>query len=527
MAAAAALIMVNADSVIDSGAAARRAPSKPEPPERPVTPPRRWAPLWLLKTRLYRRSLRTLGFYRFLRGGRIKDLGRLPRYALTAAIALGAIWLPITAYLLTAPKQYKSEVTLILPGSGVATSVNLSEIGQASTAATSAYASSSLSPSVTYKNLLESDRVIDGAANIIGVAPHSFGKPTIKLVDETSLIHFSMTDRTPASARRKGDALVASFMTTLDKLRTEEIGQREAAAATAIRSYHDQVDAIRAQINALQLQSGLTSAEQYASIVSAAETLQIQVADTDAQLKEKDAGVKSLASLLNISPQIAALTLKVQADEEIGSLAEAAAKAAGNAAELEQQYGPNHPKYLDARAKEMGLRTRMVARGVAISGLDPAKLNGDVNVSSKGERPMLLARLVSTVVDRQGLAAQLSARRAELEARRNRIHILVEIGSKLDALNRDYKIADAVFASALARVNTAKADTFASYPMAQVFEPASLPKSPSSPSVLIAAGAGVAASFLLFVGLAMTWIRQPLINRIVAQTKQGGHDEEA
>ena len=493
---------------------------------RTQTPPQ--LPLgWLGRLHLYRQSLSSMGLCRFIRGGRISDTGRLPRYGVIVSMALVAVWVPITGYLVLAHKQYTSETTLILPGTGVSTSVNLSEIGQASTSANSAYASTSLSPSVTYKNLLESDGVIRAAAERMRLEPNAFGKPVVKLVDETSLIHFAISGSSPILAQQKSLTMQSAFMGQLDKLRDDEIKQRDLSASKTIRDYQDSVDGIRGQISALQLQSGLTSAEQYGGIVASAETLRTQVAETEAAFSERDGSARSLASLLHVSPQIAALTLKVQADEEIGSLNEAASKAAAAAAEMEKQYGPNHPKYLDAHAREMGLRARLAARGAAISGLTPEVLRAAVDASPKGERPALLARLVTTVVERQGLAAQLGARRVELDARKKRIQDLVQIGSKLDALNRDYKIADAVFASALARLNTSKADVFASYPMVQVLEPSSLPKKPSSPSLIIAFGAGIAASFLLGVGLIMTWLRRPIIDRIVTQAKSAENDEEA
>jgi uncharacterized protein involved in exopolysaccharide biosynthesis len=477
--------------------------------------------------RLYRRGLSGLGFYRFFRGGRISDLGRLPRYALIFGLGVGAIWVPITAYLVLSPKKFTSEETLILPGTGVSTSVNLSEIGQATTSANSAYASTSLSPSVTYKNLLESDAVIHDAAALAHVNPGAFGKPVVKLVDETSLIHFAVTGASPKQARERSLAVQNAFLSELDQLREDEIKQRGISASTTIKNYQAQVVAIRAQINALELQSGLTSADQYGAIVGSAEALQIQVAETQAALSEKDGSVNSLAKLLNLSPQAAALTLKVQADEETGALTEATAKAAANTAEMEKAFGQNHPKYLDARAKEQGLRSRLTARVMALSGLSPEKMRADIDSAPRGERPALLGRLVSTVVEREGLAAQLKTRQAELATRRKRIHDLVDVGSRLDALNRDYKIADAVFASALARLNTSKADIFASYPMVQVLEPASLPRSPSAPSLMISLAAGVGASMLLAISLGMTWLRRPLIDKIIAKGKSDLEADDA
>ena len=56
------------------------------------------------------------------------------------------IWAPIISYVMFAPERFTSNVALILPGAGVSTSINLSDIGQATTSANSPYSSSSISP---------------------------------------------------------------------------------------------------------------------------------------------------------------------------------------------------------------------------------------------------------------------------------------------------------------------------------------------------------------------------------------------
>jgi hypothetical protein len=123
---------------------------------------------------LVRTPLRKLTFGRFLWGGRIDDGGRLPRYAGLFLLGAAAIWAPITGYLQTAPERFTSEMSLILPGSGASASVNLSEIGQASSYANSPFASSSVSPTVTYKRLIGADRILGAAAGQMGMRQARF-----------------------------------------------------------------------------------------------------------------------------------------------------------------------------------------------------------------------------------------------------------------------------------------------------------------------------------------------------------------
>ena len=87
--------------------------------------------------------------------------------------------------------------------------------------------------------------------------------------------------------------------------------------------------------------------------------------------------------------------------------------------------------------------------------------------------------------------------------------------AKLEDLERDHKIAEAVYSSALARVDTNRQDIYASYPLLQVLSPASLPEKPSSPKVHYAIGGGLAGTFFLLIALVFTWIRQPILRKIL------------
>ncbi len=475
--------------------------------------------------RLRRTRLSALSIGRAIGGGRIGDFGRTPRYLLVAGLALVAIWVPIVLYVKYAPLRYSSQLSLILPGSGVSTSVNLSDIGQATSSSNSAYASSTISPTVTYQTLLQSRNVIDRAAASLDLTGSSFGSPRVKLLDQTSLISVEMTAATPEVARARAAALLAAFMTELDTLRSDEIAHREASSTETIRQYQGSVDSIRQQISALQMSSGLTSADQYNEIVTATQALKARVVDIEAAAKDHAGAIQSLSSMLRVSPELAARTLKLHADVEFNALAAGAAKDAAALAEFNQLYGPKHPKVVGAAQRYLGSKLRMLQRGSVLTGLPGEQLQAEIDMSSDGQRAPLLARLVTLVSERDGLAAQLASLKAELEADKRRVVDLVGTASKLDSLNRDYKVAEAVFTSALARISTSKADLFASYPMVQVSEAPTLPDAPSSPNKKIAFGAGAAASLFAFVGLFLAWMRRPIIERLVKGRAKGASED--
>ncbi|MEM8596084.1 MAG: hypothetical protein AAGF76_06415, partial [Pseudomonadota bacterium] len=245
------------------------------------------------RVRLLRRSIRALSIRRLFFGGRIDDLGRLPRYALLAFLGVAALWLPVAAYLHLVPVRFTSSVSLILPGSGASNSISLSEIGQASSFATSPYASPSLSPTVTYKRLLASQRVLAAAAARLG-EEGALDEPRVRLVDQTGLVIFEMRGDGPEDAQARAEALTAAFLADLEALRRDEQTRRADSAHAAIADYESAVAEIRRAITRLQRDSGLSSPEQYAEIVRDREALAARLRDLEASLQQTASRVASL-----------------------------------------------------------------------------------------------------------------------------------------------------------------------------------------------------------------------------------------
>jgi len=104
---------------------------------------------------------------------------------------------------------------------------------------------------------------------------------------------------------------------------------------------------------------------------------------------------------------------------------------------------------------------------------------------------------------------------AQIDAQQARVVQLAPVAAKLDELETNVQVAEAVFATGLARIGTNKADFFASYPLVQTLEAPSLPEKPSSPAKLVAIGGALAGSIFLALALVMTWLRTHLLQRIL------------
>ncbi len=463
---------------------------------------------------IFRRPLREITIKRILAGGRLEDAGRLPRYVAITLLGATVIWAPIVGYLKTAPLRYSSQISLILPGSGANASVNLNNIGQASSSASSAFSNQSVSPTETYKRLIGADRILAAAAQTLGISKNDFGSPRIQLVDQTSLIHLEITGESPIDAQSKGDALLASFFTELDSLRADEQYMRADSGSNALDEYRNSVATTRAEISSLQDKTGLISVDQYRNFVADKDKMGAKARDLAGTYQNKLEAVRSLEATLGLSADLAAKTLKLYADSEYTAIVAQMSNDATRLAETRAEYGEQHPSVVQARAAYETSRSAAATQAALATGLDAATI-AQLDLAPAGARAELLAELVRMNAELSGLKIEYATLNQQLLAETDRLYKLAADVAKLEDLQRDFSVAEAVFASAIARTQTTKADVYASYPLVQVLENPTLPKDPSSPRRKLAIAAGAAATMMLLMGLALGWVRRPLIRRIL------------
>lgn len=451
---------------------------------------------------------------RIMMGGRLGDIKRMPRYVATALLGATLIWAPLLGYLNTAPLSYRSTTSLILPGSGASASMNLNGIGQASSFANSAFASNAVSPTETYKRLLGADRILDAAAGALDLTRVEIGAPRIRLVDQTSLIHVEMTGRSPADAQAKGDALLRAFFAEVDALREDEVSTREDRGLLAIEDYRRSVAETRRRITQLQTDSELMSVEQYDRLVDRHLKLETLILDRRAGLSERRASLLALEAQLGLDAKAAAATLKLFADS--GYLAVIDEKASHEVAlsDANARYGSEHPKVQQARKARDSAADIALRLAMSVTGMDAATL-ASLDLAPDGARAELLSDLVLKQVELSAAETELATLNTQFEDGQAEIDRLSGAASDLQDLERDFSVAEAIFASAIARSETGKSDVYASYPLVQVLENPSLPDRPSSPNRKLAYLAGIAATMMLFFGLSLGWIRLALISKLL------------
>ncbi|MEI6415526.1 MAG: hypothetical protein WCP34_14870, partial [Pseudomonadota bacterium] len=277
--------------------------------------------------------------------------GRKRRYLIVAVLGLSVIWALSLGFLKYAPRKFTSEMTLILPGTGVASAVSLERIGQASTTSSSPFGVAGSSPAVTDKEMLESREVLTVAAGKIGVEVSKLSKPRAKVIDQTQLISVQMTGPSAVETQKHLTAVLQGFQSELDRLHRDEADQHEISYRSTIEGFQHNVEQIRARILAHQAESGLVSIDQYNQTVQSIEQLNKQAAEITALRQQKAGEARKLMASLGISNQGAADALALQADPVFRGLLQSFAEATQKLSANLTKWGDNHAEVMALRGQ--------------------------------------------------------------------------------------------------------------------------------------------------------------------------------
>ncbi len=434
---------------------------------------------------------------------------RVSRYALTAVVALAAIWIVAALVLRVLPDQYTSRWILILPGSGSQASLLLQGIGQASSNSASPYASISHSPRVNYREIVLSNTVLQLAADIAECSAETFGQPRVKLVQQSSLMSFSISAATAELAQRKALALNTALEQTLNRLRSDEMALREVGMRSAMDGYSSRMTAARGALLQHQTETQLVKPDQLDELIYSVENLQRQLVEIEADAEQKTSYLRALTKSLNVSEKFAAAAVVLHADEVVRRLMRDYVSARAILQGKSGVFGTNHPRMRAAQATLDSVERDFSERAYQLLGQRNIDVSRMVLLDVEDATGALFRDLVLSSAQLHGARAKQATLAKELAALRERLRGQVSSVARLADLERDHKIAEAVFSSALARADTGKAELFVSYPLVQtIVSPGKPAAADTRPRLFTLAGAAV-ASFCFLMGLTLLWYRTP------------------
>ena len=425
---------------------------------------------------------------------------------LTGSIAL--IWAMAIGYFMLSPPVYTSKWTLILPASNNGSSVTLDTIGQSSTVPGQTFGSLHLSPKVIYKEIVTSDQVRQAAALSMGIPTPQFSKVRVKLIDETALMMFQIGGGTPELAQAKAQAVNAVFAAQLDALRRDEFEKRATLMRDNLKIYQANLDKARERILDFQRETGLLSLEQFNETSATAELLRRKLTERRSDLEKVLAELRMLTSRVGFDPGAAMAGLRLAADPAFARIAGSYSDAVAVMHENRLRYGPNHPAQLAVRMKLDGSLSEIarIARAAQVDHtVDLTRLVLFMNASAQSE---LLRGIVSSEATTIGLRNEVAALEGELQKVEVQVTRMGHDTARLEALRKDHLVAEAVFTSATARLDTNRTDLYSSYPLVQVLAEPDLAEVRTQPRLSYAVAAGTFGTFLVLLAWGAAWVRE-------------------
>ncbi|KEF43362.1 MAG: hypothetical protein ER33_01055 [Cyanobium sp. CACIAM 14] len=443
---------------------------------------------------------------------------RWNRYLLTMAVANAFIWMTSILFLLVTKPVYTSKWALILPSNSTAVDVNLPEIGKATSSSGSGIGGTTYDTRANYEYIFTSDQVLREAARLAGIEPHRYGKPRIKLIDNTTLMQFEVSGRSPKEAQQKSIALYRAAQQRLNQLREGEIRQREGPSQRILLAAQKKLERAQQKVTDYKFRSGLSSPDQVKDLSSSIEQLRRQHAEIIASREQASQQLAQLTSSLGLTPAQASSAFQLQVDQIFQQYLKDYSESTATLKLLEAKYGNNHPRVLKERNKRQSSYRYLIDRSRTLLGqsLTSQAINKlALSDSSKtGGRDILFQNLLNFQVQEKGLHAQASALEFQIANLEQRLKRVAKPQSNLESLKRDEQIAEAVFASTLTKLDLGQGDLFAAFPLVQLAVEPSLPDSPAAPKKKFILAGATAGSLFTSLGLWLLWLRKPWMKRV-------------
>ncbi len=467
-------------------------------------------------------TTRITNVYYWLRNGsHLKPKDRRTLYIATFITSSLFIWITIGVMLALSAPQYASKWILIIPSVGKGHSVNLDSIGQASATATTPFSSSNLDPKVNYKHLALSQTVLKRAASKLDMSEKEFGKPRIKLVDQTSMMNFEVTASTGELAQQKSIALYQSFQEQLDILRDQEAASLVQASIISMEEFSEKLETSQKNKLNYQIHSGILSLEQFNLLIHQLE----QKRQTNESLKEQ---LKNITSRIEVLLQGTQLETKhvnkaimLRNDPVFTEQLNRHADIHTQMASIQGIWGKDHPQYHQLRRVHETVNAKLTARGRELVNDHHANTEQLIEWGANRLNSHVLTQLLTLISEQAGLKQQLEVNSTSITQLQRRIEDNADDAVHLEDLARKQQVATAVFTTALARQDIGKSDRFASYPMVQLLAEPSLPNAPKKMKKVIALAGGAVANLTILLGLGLLWIRKPFFQKIQKNASSG------
>ncbi|MBX2847058.1 MAG: hypothetical protein KTR16_01965 [Acidiferrobacterales bacterium] len=367
----------------------------------------------------------------------------------------------------TETPKYKTSWVVLLPGTERASTINLDNLGEARSNGANAYGSVSISPKNTYKEIALSDAVINSAAAQYGVDAVAFSKPKITLIDQTPAMKFTLIGESTEELAYRANLYNDTFHTTLDALRKNEIERNYQGVENNLAEAKQRLANARQAIVEYQTNSDFISEQQFKRWMDDAESLRTEQTQTEIEASRLEATLVTSLYQLGISSEQAEAMLVLLSNPSIQSNLEQLGKQITQQIDLRSQYAQQNPlrKKIDREVAALSRELRSAFKEVPnIDTISDTRLFALVS----DEAATSIQTIAGSLATFDGLNAQSKALKEQQQQYQQRIKAHTQDAATLADLQRDHQIAEAIFSSALAKLDTSRLDIYATYPLTQL-----------------------------------------------------------
>ncbi|AKG22690.1 GumC family protein [Calothrix sp. 336/3] len=423
----------------------------------------------------------------------------------------GSIWSGIIYYLQVTKPSYTSEWSLIMPGSAPGVNVNLPNIGQAESSSSSPFGSPSSDPRANYQYMLASEHILKAAAESMGVVAKEFGKPKIKLIDNTTIINIKINGESPEISQKKAYAIQNALNSELQRLRTEELVKRDKGMQYTLSSAKTKLERAQIRLSRYEIESDLSFPEQLKDLSVNIEQLRKQRVEVISEQKRTAQQLQQLSTSLGISPEQANEAFILQADQIFQQTLKEYSDSTVKLNSLSAKWTSSHPEIVQEKLKQNIAKNALIKRSQVLLGktFAPQTLAYlQIGSSDSGtNRASLFRDMVATQSQNQGLTQQVQTLEQQIRLLEKRLDAFARKQSGLNNLKRDLQTAETVFASTLAKIDLGKSDIYSAYPLVQMLEAPTLPEEPTSPKTKLILAGTAAGTGMITIALFMFWFR--------------------
>jgi DNA-binding NarL/FixJ family response regulator/uncharacterized protein involved in exopolysaccharide biosynthesis len=422
------------------------------------------------------------------------------------------LWSISLAYMQFKKPTYTSKWAITIPSSNLSTSIDLPEVGQASSQSESPFNTDFADPRENYKYLVENDEFLKTSASKMNMPPEEFGNPKIEIPTNTTLIQFQIQGDTPQLAQTKALVLQNTLEENLDRLRQDESGNQSQNLEKPLTQTKQKLAAARQKLADFQDKTQFSSKEQPNILVNNIEQLRRQSSEVAAEKQRLKARYNQLLSDMGISSGEAADALVLNSDSEFQEYLNNHSQVSTELTQLKSKYLSNHPSVVAKQAEKDDIQTQFYRRADLLLGRPVTQatlttLNINSSNLSGSQRANLFQELISLRAEQKGLENKAVEFKKQIASLETKVVALNQYSLELQKLQRDVQLSEAVFSSAATRAELNKSLTSAAYPPVSLISQPNLAKDPTAPNKQYIFFGSFFSSLLLTTGLFSLWWR--------------------